>query len=52
MFTNLLILPSLLLTFEKDLLGKAMQEPMLSIFDEEEDIDLDELEIEGRSELQ
>lgn len=49
MFTNLLILPSLLLTFEKDLVAKAMQEPMLSIYDEEEDIELDELEIEGRS---
>ena len=49
MFTNLLILPSLLLTFEKDLVSRAMQEPMLSIFDEEEDIELDDLEIEGRS---
>ena len=49
MFTNLLILPALLLTFEKDLVSKAMQEPMLTIFDEEEDIELADLEIEERS---
>jgi predicted RND superfamily exporter protein len=47
MFTNLIILPSLLLTFERIMTTKSFQEPMLDIFDEEQDIDLDELKLEG-----
>ncbi len=47
MFTNLLILPSLLLSFERIMTTKAFQEPLLDIMDEEEDIDLDELRLEG-----
>ncbi len=47
MFTNLLILPSLLLTFERIMTTKAFQEPLLDIMDEEEDIDLNELKLEN-----
>ena len=51
MFTNLLILPSLLLSFEKVMTTKAFREPLLIILDEESDIDLDELQIEGGTHL-
>ncbi len=47
MFTNLLILPSLLLSFEKMITTRAFEEPMLDIMDEDEDIELDDLRIEG-----
>ena len=43
MITNLLLLPSLLLSLERYITTKAFAEPLLSIFDEEEDIDLDKL---------
>ncbi|MCD6366135.1 MAG: MMPL family transporter, partial [Bacteroidales bacterium] len=43
MITNLFLLPALLLSFERHLTTKAFAEPMLSIFNEEEDIELDEL---------
>ena len=46
MFTNLLLLPSLLLAFEKSLTTKSFSEPFFSILDEEEDIELEELEIQ------
>jgi len=45
MFTNLILLPSFLLTLDKRLTTKAFEEPLLSIFDEEEDLELDDLEI-------
>ena len=45
MLSNLVLLPSLLLSFERLITTQAFKEPLLSIFDEEEDIDLDELEI-------
>lgn len=45
MFANLVLLPSLLLSFERWLTTKAFSEPFLEIIDEEEDIELDELEI-------
>ncbi|MCC6938226.1 MAG: MMPL family transporter [Flavobacteriales bacterium] len=47
MCTNLIILPSLLLSFEKTATTKAFDEPLLDILDEESDIDLDELKLEG-----
>jgi predicted RND superfamily exporter protein len=47
MLTNLLILPSLLLSFEYMMTTKAFEEPLLDIMDEDEDIDLDELRVEG-----
>jgi uncharacterized protein len=45
MLSNLLILPSLLLTLEKSITTKAFKEPFVQIIDEEEDIDLEELVI-------
>ncbi|MBN2667961.1 MAG: MMPL family transporter [Bacteroidales bacterium] len=48
MLTNLVLLPSLLLSLEKQLTTKAFNEPLLSIFDEEEDIELDHLTIDNR----
>ena len=46
MFTNLIILPSLLLSFERVMTTRAFEEPLLDILDEEQDIDLDELRVE------
>ncbi len=44
--SNLVLLPCFLLTLEKRLTTKAfLAEPLIQVFDEEEDIDLDELEI-------
>lgn len=46
LITNLLLMPSILLSLEKRLATKAiMKEPLLQLYDEEEDIDLDELKI-------
>jgi len=42
---NLLFLPSLLLSLEKSITTKAFKEPMIEIFDEEEDIELENLKI-------
>jgi uncharacterized protein len=47
MLANLVLLPSLLLTLERAITTKSFNEPMLEIIDEEEDIDLDDLVIEG-----
>ena len=47
MFSNLIILPSLLLTLDKRITNKAFKEPLLQIYDEDEDIDLDELKIDS-----
>ncbi len=48
MITNLLLLPSILLSLEKRITTKAFKEPLLSIFDEEEDLELDDLIIEHK----
>lgn len=45
MFSNLVLLPSLLLSLERKLLTKAFREPLLEILEEDEDIDLDLLTI-------
>ncbi|MFA8433844.1 MAG: RND family transporter [Marinifilaceae bacterium] len=45
MLSNLVLLPSLLLTLEKLITNRSFKEPLLQIFDEEEDIDLDALKI-------
>ncbi len=47
LLSNLFLLPSLLLTLDKRITTKRFSEPFLEIFDEEIDIELDELEIEG-----
>jgi hydrophobe/amphiphile efflux-3 (HAE3) family protein len=46
LFSNLFVLPSLLLTIDKRLLTKSFKEPMMEVFDEEEDIELDQLIVE------
>ncbi|MCB2219721.1 MAG: MMPL family transporter [Bacteroidetes bacterium] len=46
LLSNLFLLPSLILSLDKRITTKAFKEPLLEIFDEEEDIELDELEIE------
>ena len=46
MFANLMILPSLLLGMEKKITSKALGEPLLQLYNEEEDIELEHLEIE------
>ncbi len=49
LITNLLLLPSILLSLEKRLVTKAfMKEPFFNIYNEEEDIDLDKLEIKSQ----
>ena len=45
MLANLLLLPSLLLSLEKTITTKSFKEPLLQIFDEEEDIELNDLKI-------
>jgi len=47
MFSNLILLPSLLLTLEKTITNKSFKEPLLQIYDEDEDIELDDLKIES-----
>ncbi len=46
LFSNLFVLPSLLLTIDKRLLTKSFKEPLMEVFDEEEDIELDKLIVE------
>lgn len=45
MLSNLVLLPSLLLSFEKIMKIRSFREPLFEILDEEEDIDFDALEI-------
>ena len=47
LLSNLFILPSLLLSLDKFITTKSFKEPLLIIFDEEEDIEIDSLEIEN-----
>jgi len=46
LLSNLFVLPSLLLSLNKRITTKTFSEPLLDIFDEEIDIELEELEIE------
>jgi hypothetical protein len=46
LFSNLFVLPSLLLSLDKLALTKTFKEPLMEVFDEEEDIELDKLVIE------
>jgi len=48
LLSNLFLLPSLLLTLDKRITTKQFKEPLLEVFDEEADEDLDELQIEGK----
>lgn len=51
MLTNLVVLPSLLLSLEKRIANKAFSEPFINIYDEEVDIDLEELEVDPRTRI-
>ncbi|HEX8516602.1 MAG TPA: MMPL family transporter [Bacteroidia bacterium] len=47
--SNLVLLPCFLLTLERRITSKAfLEEPLIDVYDEEEDIDLDELKIEDK----
>lgn len=47
MLTNLILMPSLLFTLEKSIAMKALyKEPLIEIYDEEVDVDLNELEVD------
>jgi len=45
MISNLVLLPSLLMSFQRSLVTKSFREPLLEIIDEEEDIELESLEV-------
>jgi hypothetical protein len=47
LLSNIFVLPSLLLSLNKRITTKTFSEPLLDIFDEEIDIEIEELEIEG-----
>ncbi len=49
LFSNLILLPSLLLGLERLITNESFKEPMLTIYNEEEDIDHEELRIYGQS---
>lgn len=44
MFANLILLPSFLMSFEKAMLTRWFKEPFLTLLDEEEDLELDDLD--------
>ena len=48
MLSNLLLLPALLLTLEKVITTKSFKEPLIDIFDEEEEIDLKQLKVKRK----
>ncbi len=48
LFSNLILLPTLLLTLEKMITNQSFKEPLLSIYNEDEDIELDGLVIEKK----
>ncbi|MGQ1890038.1 efflux RND transporter permease subunit [Thermophagus sp. OGC60D27] len=46
LFSNLILLPALLLGLERLITNESFKEPMLTIYNEEEDIDMEELKIQ------
>jgi hypothetical protein len=52
LFTNLLLLPTLLLSMDRAFRIKSYKEPLIAVYDEEEDIDLDSLTIRKESDNQ
>lgn len=46
--TNLILVPSLLMSLEKRLSTKAFQEPFFDVYDEEDDVEWDQLEIDDK----
>jgi predicted RND superfamily exporter protein len=51
MFSNIILLPSLLMTLEHHFNKKVFGEQFLQIYNEEDEIDLDELKMEGEDDL-
>ncbi|MBC8265980.1 MAG: MMPL family transporter [Flavobacteriales bacterium] len=49
MLANLLLLPALLLTLERGITTQAFKEPLLDIFDEEEDIELKQIKVKRKT---
>ncbi|WP_430812507.1 MULTISPECIES: efflux RND transporter permease subunit [unclassified Carboxylicivirga] len=49
LFSNLILLPALLLTLEKAITNRSFKEPLLHIYDEDEDIELEDLKIEKKN---
>ncbi len=49
MITNLVLLPALLMWLQKKDTQRALTEPLLVIYDEEEDIDLEELQLPNKT---
>jgi predicted RND superfamily exporter protein len=47
LFTNLVLLPCLLLTLERRLTNKSFEEPLFELYDEELDFDLFQLRVQG-----
>ena len=43
LMSNLIVLPAMLLSLEKSLIEEAISDPLLNVFDEEEDIELKQL---------
>jgi predicted RND superfamily exporter protein len=52
MITNLVVLPSLLLSLERRLTTKSFVEPYFDVYDEETDLDLDDLQVETKKPLE
>ncbi|MDA3882964.1 MAG: MMPL family transporter [Bacteroidales bacterium] len=50
MLSNLIVLPSLLLTLEKQISNQSFKEPLLHIYNEEDDIEIDDLKIISQNE--
>ena len=48
LLSNLIVLPAMLLSLEKSLIEEAISDPLLNVFDEEEDIELKELTINNK----
>lgn len=48
LFANLILLPSLLLTLERLITNQSFREPLLTIYNEDEDIEIDDLVIESK----
>ncbi|MEQ9187871.1 MAG: MMPL family transporter [Cryomorphaceae bacterium] len=52
MFANLILLPSFLMSFEKAMLTRWFQEPFMTLLDEEEDLELDDLDFKEENEIE
>ena len=52
LFTNLVLLPCLLLTLERRLTNKSFEEPLFELYDEELDFDLFQLRVQGTEEAE